>query len=109
MNARTFALVLIIVSLVAVSHLAQTQSPVALSGRINSSDGAAMEGVLVSAKKAGSTITTTVVSDEQGRVSVPFVETAAGPVCSSHSSGRLRSGRPARQSRSRAGKTRLPI
>ena len=31
----------------------------------------AMEGVLVSAKKAGSTVTVTVVSDEQGRYSFP--------------------------------------
>lgn len=78
MNARTFALVLIIVSLVAVSHLAQTQSPVALSGRINSSDGAAIEGVLVSAKKAGSTITTTVVSDEQGQYRFPSTKLTSG-------------------------------
>src|SRR6266851_6325822 len=45
---------------------AQTEPP-ALSGRVSSAEEGAMEGVLVSAKKAGSTITITVVSDAQGR------------------------------------------
>ena len=44
---------------------------VALSGQVTSAEEGAMEGVLVSAKKAGSTITVTVVSDEDGRYSFP--------------------------------------
>src|SRR3954447_26890250 len=44
---------------------------VALSGQITSAEEGAMEGVLVSAKKAGSTITITVVSDRDGRFSFP--------------------------------------
>jgi virginiamycin B lyase len=43
----------------------------ALSGQVSSKEEGLMEGVLVSAKKAGSTITVTVVSDAQGRYSFP--------------------------------------
>ncbi|PYT02802.1 MAG: hypothetical protein DMF60_20260 [Acidobacteria bacterium] len=56
---------------VAFSHTAQTQSSAALTGRVTSIEEGPMEGVLVSAKKAGSTITITVVSDEQGRYRFP--------------------------------------
>ena len=50
---------------------AQTPSSVALTGQVTSAEEGRMEGVLVSAKKAGSTITTTVVSDDQGRYRFP--------------------------------------
>src|SRR6266513_4614476 len=43
----------------------------ALSGRVSSAEEGAMEGVLVSAKAAGSSVTITVVSDAQGRYSFP--------------------------------------
>ena len=46
-------------------------APNALSGVVSSAEEGAMEGVLVSAKKAGSTITVTVVSDKQGHYSFP--------------------------------------
>src|SRR5215212_8468908 len=49
---------------------AQAQSA-ALTGQVSSADEPAMEGVLVSAKKAGSAVTVTVVSNEQGRYSFP--------------------------------------
>src|SRR5438445_6004943 len=49
---------------------AQAQSA-ALTGQVSSADEPAMEGVLVSAKKAGSTVTVTVVSNEQGRYAFP--------------------------------------
>ncbi len=42
-----------------------------LSGQVSSAEEGAMEGVVVSAKKAGSTITVSVVSDAQGRFSFP--------------------------------------
>jgi virginiamycin B lyase len=42
-----------------------------LSGKVMSSEEGAMEGVLVSAKREGSTISVTVVSDAQGRYSFP--------------------------------------
>jgi virginiamycin B lyase len=57
---------------------AQTQSSVALTGRITSAEEGAMEGVLVSAKKAGSTITITVVSDDQGRYRFPSTKLQPG-------------------------------
>jgi virginiamycin B lyase len=50
---------------------AQTQSPSALAGKVTSQEEGAMEGVLVSAKRAGSTMTITVVSDAQGQYSFP--------------------------------------
>ena len=43
----------------------------ALTGTVSSAEEGAMEGVLVSAKKAGSNITITVVSDAQGRYRFP--------------------------------------
>jgi streptogramin lyase len=46
-------------------------SPVALTGVVSSQEEGVMEGVLVSAKRAGSTITLTVVTDAQGRYSFP--------------------------------------
>src|ERR1700754_5127954 len=48
---------------------AQAQS--ALNGIVSSSEEGAMEGVLVSAKREGSTVTTTVVSNEKGEFSFP--------------------------------------
>ena len=50
---------------------AQTRDPIALSGQVTSAEEGPMEGVLVSAKKAGSTITITVVTDAQGRYRFP--------------------------------------
>jgi virginiamycin B lyase len=43
----------------------------ALAGQVSSAEEGAMEGVLVSAKKQGSTITTTVVSNDKGQFSFP--------------------------------------
>lgn len=51
---------------------------VALSGRVASVEEGPMEGVLVSAKKAGSTVTVTVVSDVQGRYSFPAAKLPPG-------------------------------
>lgn len=45
--------------------------PVALQGTVSAAQEGAMEGVLVSAKKAGSTITTTVVTDQKGHYAFP--------------------------------------
>jgi hypothetical protein len=50
---------------------ARTPPSITLSGRVSSVEEGQMEGVLVSAKKAGSTITITVVTDEQGRYRFP--------------------------------------
>ena len=47
------------------------QGPADLSGVVSSQEEGQLEGVLVSAKKEGSTITVSVVSDRQGRYSFP--------------------------------------
>lgn len=57
---------------------AQTKSPAALTGRVSSAAEGPMEGVLVSAKRSGSTITVTVVSDAQGRYRFPASRLAPG-------------------------------
>jgi virginiamycin B lyase len=58
--------------LLIVAGSAAAQSPqAALSGKIASDREGAMEGVVVSAKKAGSTITVSVVSDAKGDYSFP--------------------------------------
>src|SRR3954467_2289425 len=58
------------VALLAGPAPAQAQSA-ALTGQVSSADEPAMEGVLVSAKKAGAAVTVTVVSNEQGRYAFP--------------------------------------
>ena len=50
---------------------ADTQGALALTGQVTSAEEGPMEGVLVSAKKTGSTITTTVFTDEKGRYQFP--------------------------------------
>ena len=58
---------------VAAAH-AQVQAQVpqaALAGQVSSAAEGAMEGVLISAKRSGSTVTTTVVSDSKGHFSFP--------------------------------------
>src|SRR3984957_13089055 len=50
---------------------AQAQTAAALSGQVSSAEEGAMEGGLGSAKKEGSTITTTVVSNDKGAFSFP--------------------------------------
>jgi streptogramin lyase len=47
------------------------QSETALSGRISSAEEGPMEGVLIGARKIGSTVTINVVSDRDGRFSFP--------------------------------------
>src|SRR6185295_5892833 len=51
--------------------LAGGASAQTLTGQVSSAPDGAMEGVLVSLKKEGSTITTTVVSNDKGTYSVP--------------------------------------
>src|SRR3989442_7287971 len=50
----------------------------ALAGKVSSAEEGAMEGVLVSAKKAGSTVTITVVSDKEGRYGFPAAKLEPG-------------------------------
>src|SRR5262245_12740799 len=66
--AAVLALVLLVTNDLAP---AAAQSAAALGGRVTSAEEGPMEGVLVSAKKAGSTITVTVVSDAKGEYAFP--------------------------------------
>jgi len=59
------------VALAAFPVAALAQSRAALTGTVTSAEEGAMEGVLVGAKKTGSTITVTVVSDKAGHYSFP--------------------------------------
>ena len=51
---------------------AQTSPSPALTGLVSSQEEGPMEGVLISAKRTGSSVTITVVSDAQGRYSFPL-------------------------------------
>src|SRR5258706_6204790 len=55
----------------AAAHTANAEAPAALAGQVSSVKEGAMEGVVVSAKRAGGTITVSVVTDEKGRYSFP--------------------------------------
>jgi streptogramin lyase len=57
---------------------ALAQAAATLSGQVSSAEEGPMEGVLVSAKKDGSTITTTVVTNEKGEYSFPAGRLDAG-------------------------------
>jgi streptogramin lyase len=57
---------------------ALAQSNAALTGTVSSQEEGAMEGVLVSAKKEGSTVTITVVSDATGHFSFPAAKLDSG-------------------------------
>ena len=58
---------------------AQTSSSPGLTGLVRSQEEGPMEGVLVSAKRTGSNVTITVVSDAQGRYSFPPERLEPGP------------------------------
>ena len=79
MRARVAVLVAIAVgAAVAVAPAGRAQSSAAIGGRITSAEEGPMEGVLVSAKRAASTITVTVVSDAQGRYLFPSAKLPPG-------------------------------
>ena len=83
---RIRILLLVIIAVFAVTSFeiapnilrAQTQASVALTGQVTSAEEGPMEGVLVSAKKDGSTITITVVSDEHGLYRFPSAKLQPG-------------------------------
>ncbi len=85
MKARRLLLIATIVSFLAflpcvAPAQTKTQSPfpAALAGQVTSTEEGPMEGVLVTAKKTGSTIATTVVSDAQGRYRFPAAKLEPG-------------------------------
>ena len=60
------------------STSALAQAAAALTGQVTSAEEGPMEGVLVSAKKDGSTITVTVVTNDKGQYSFPADRLSAG-------------------------------
>ena len=56
----------------------QAQTPMALSGQVSSAADGPMEGVVVSAKREGSTATISVVSDSAGKFGFPASRLAPG-------------------------------
>jgi streptogramin lyase len=79
MKARVAVLVAMAVgAAVAVSPTGRAQGSAALSGRVTSVEEGPMEGVLVSAKRAASTITVTVVTDAEGRYRFPAAKAPPG-------------------------------
>jgi streptogramin lyase len=68
---RAHHLLLVISAVLSTSTLVQAQSGVALTGKVSAAGEAAMEGVLVSAKRDGGTITTTVATNADGIYSFP--------------------------------------
>src|SRR5258708_13635279 len=69
--ATTAALTLTLAAAATNGSTASAQSTAVLSGQVSSAEEGAMEGVVVSAKKAGSTITVSVISNAQGNFSFP--------------------------------------
>src|SRR5262245_1793040 len=82
MHARFVAaaacLVVLFTAITATRHLAAQSANVALTGKVTSAKEGAMEGVLVSAKRAGSKQAVTVVSDREGRYQFPRARLEAG-------------------------------
>jgi virginiamycin B lyase len=66
-----FSMLAAVAAICLVPGLANAQQGVALSGQISSAKEGAMEGVVVSAKKAGGTVTVSVVTDAKGHYSFP--------------------------------------
>src|SRR5262249_29122294 len=74
-RALAGAFVLLMTAFASPSAVAQG---VALSGQVTSAEEGAMEGVVVSAKRQGSNITVSVVTNAEGRFSFPAVRLEAG-------------------------------
>src|ERR1700722_16334442 len=73
MGARNLLLAVLgaIAAVIPAPFAASAQSPDALAGQVSSEREGAMEGVVVSAKKAGSIVTVSVVSDDKGHYRFP--------------------------------------
>jgi len=71
MRALVIAASIAVLSYAGFASAQSAQSAVALKGQVTSAEEGAMEGVLVSARMAGSNKTVTVVSDEKGQYGFP--------------------------------------
>jgi len=72
------ALAAVFLPIAAVPLHAQAQAPSALIGQVGSTEEGPMEGVVVSAKKDGSTISISVVTNNQGRFAFPAARLEPG-------------------------------
>src|SRR4051812_48852098 len=72
-----FRIFLLATTMFTVAGMAGAQAQT-LSGKVSSTEEGLMEGVLVSAKKEGTTVTTTVVTNERGEFSFPSGKLAPG-------------------------------
>jgi len=72
------AIAVILVSTAVGALRAQTQAAVALTGRVSSAAEGPMEGVVVSARMSGSTVMTSVISDENGHYRFPAANLEPG-------------------------------
>src|SRR5438132_12635615 len=84
MNSKRF-LLSVVVALIAIllraepaRIQAQAQTRASLSGQVTSAEEGSMEGVVVSAKRDGSTISTSVVTNAQGRFAFPTARLEPG-------------------------------
>src|SRR5499427_4712064 len=71
MRARTLLLVMSTGVVLSTATPGQAQNSVALTGKVSAAQESVMEGVLVSARRDGSNVTTTVVTNAQGTYSFP--------------------------------------
>src|SRR5262245_31277433 len=78
LSFATAALALTLSVWTATSSRAQSQSPAALTGTVSSAKEGLMEGVMVSAKRAGSTVTVSVATQDNGRFSFPATRLEPG-------------------------------
>ena len=85
MRTKIFSLLLAFILVFAVfqaspssTYAAESQGPAALAGQVSSQEEGPMEGVVVSAKKDGSTITVSVITDNKGHYSFPANRLDAG-------------------------------
>jgi len=67
-----------VLSLAPMKLLAQSSDPAALAGVVSSQEEGRMEGVVVSARRAGANFTVSVVSDAQGKYTFPRTHLEAG-------------------------------
>ena len=72
MLARHLPLLVTALSLIGLQAQAENQTAASLTGTVSSAKEGPMEGVVVSAKQTGSTITTSVATDDKGRFSFPY-------------------------------------
>ena len=106
-SSISLACVLAIPLAIGTSAQATLSGQISLSGQVSSAEEGLMEGVLVSAKKDGSSVTTTVVSNDKGQYSFPPASSSPAATPSA-SARRATISWARRRSTSRPGRRRRP-